>query len=58
MKKLKSVFGRDTLSPILRGRIPGQLVIQYTDLCNVACPQCSMRKTENYQRSEKSGICL
>ena len=36
---------------ILRGRIPGQLVVQYADHCNAACPQCGMRVTHAYQRS-------
>ncbi|MCL1852143.1 MAG: radical SAM protein [Peptococcaceae bacterium] len=30
---------------ILFGAIPGQLVIQITNHCNGACPQCGMRKT-------------
>ena len=30
---------------ILFGSIPGQLVIQSTNFCNGACPQCGMRKT-------------
>ncbi len=37
--------------PMVRGRVPGQLVIQLTDKCNARCPQCSMRVTENYGRS-------
>jgi Predicted Fe-S oxidoreductases len=46
----KNIFGLETVTPILKGRIPGQLVIQLTDACNALCPQCGMRKTENYQR--------
>ncbi|MEW6696296.1 MAG: radical SAM/SPASM domain-containing protein [Bacillota bacterium] len=38
--------------PLLKGRMPGQLVIQYTDLCNAHCPQCGMRVTESYSRSK------
>lgn len=41
-----------TVSPILKGRVPGQLIIQYTDACNALCPQCSMRRTENFKRSK------
>ena len=36
---------------LLRGRIPGQLVIQITDQCNARCPQCGMRVTEPFSRS-------
>ncbi len=36
---------------ILKGRIPGQLVVQYADHCNAACPQCDMRITHPYKRS-------
>ena len=39
---------------LLRGRIPGQLVIQLTDHCNARCPQCGMRTTEGFQRSRLS----
>jgi MoaA/NifB/PqqE/SkfB family radical SAM enzyme len=43
-------FQKDLL-PILRNRIPGQLVVQITDRCNARCPQCGMRLTERYRRS-------
>ena len=36
---------------LLRGRVPGQLVIQITDQCNARCPQCGMRVTEAFSRS-------
>lgn len=39
---------------LLKGRIPYQLVIQYTDRCNAQCPQCGMRASENYRRSTLS----
>ncbi|HVI41588.1 MAG TPA: radical SAM protein [Anaerovoracaceae bacterium] len=52
--KHKTIFNLENVTPLLKGRIPGQLIIQYTDVCNAACPQCSMRKTENYQRSKLS----
>jgi MoaA/NifB/PqqE/SkfB family radical SAM enzyme len=34
-----------------RGRAPGQLIIQYTDKCNAACPQCDMRVSSTFTRS-------
>lgn len=30
----KSIFNIGNVAPILKGRIPGQLIIQYTDSCN------------------------
>ncbi len=39
---------------IAKGRIPGQLIIQYTDYCNAGCPQCGMRVTNQFQRSRLS----
>lgn len=39
------------LFPLLRRKLPGQLVIQYTDKCNARCPQCGMRVTEPFKRS-------
>lgn len=36
---------------LLSRRIPGQLVIQLTDRCNALCPQCGMRRTEDFSRS-------
>ena len=38
-------------TPLLKNRLPGQLVIQYTDMCNARCPQCGMRATESFRRS-------
>lgn len=35
---------------LLRGRVPGQLVIQYSDRCNAHCPQCGMRSGNPYPR--------
>lgn len=37
---------------LLRGRVPGQVVIQYTDRCNATCPQCGMRVTASFPRSK------
>lgn len=39
-----------TLKPLLSGRLPGQLVIQYSNLCNADCPQCGMRRSEKIGR--------
>ena len=38
-------------SQFRRGRLPGQVVIQYTDRCNASCAQCGMRKENLYPRS-------
>ena len=35
----------------MRGRTPGQLIIQTTDFCNATCPQCGMRKQEKFERT-------
>jgi MoaA/NifB/PqqE/SkfB family radical SAM enzyme len=35
----------------VKGRSPGQLVIQMTDRCNARCPQCGMRTTNRFDRS-------
>jgi MoaA/NifB/PqqE/SkfB family radical SAM enzyme len=40
------------LPSIMRGRTPGQLIIQTTDFCNATCPQCGMRKQEKFKRSK------
>lgn len=34
-----------------RNRIPGQLVIQFTNHCNARCPQCGMRTTARIART-------
>ncbi len=39
---------------LLYKRIPGQLVIQFTDHCNARCPQCGMRVTNKFGRSRLS----
>jgi MoaA/NifB/PqqE/SkfB family radical SAM enzyme len=36
---------------LLRGRIPPQVVLQYTDQCNAACGQCAMRAANRFPRS-------
>ncbi len=41
----------ELLMAFLRGRTPGQVVVQYTDHCNATCPQCGMRRTSDLPRS-------
>ena len=36
---------------LLKGRSPGQLIIQLTDRCNARCPQCGMRTSNRFSRS-------
>ncbi len=36
---------------VLKNRLPGQLVIQYTDQCNASCPQCGMRVSNKFDRA-------
>ncbi|MFW5837700.1 MAG: radical SAM protein [Desulfovibrionaceae bacterium] len=43
-------FARDFRS-LLGGRVPAQVVIQYTDQCNAACRQCAMRAPNRFPRS-------
>ncbi|HEB72626.1 MAG TPA: radical SAM protein [Nitrospirae bacterium] len=40
-----------TISRLAHNRVPGQVVIQYTEVCNAACPQCGMRKSNKFNRS-------
>lgn len=40
------------LPALMKGRTPGQLVIQTTDFCNATCPQCGMRKQEKFRRTK------
>jgi MoaA/NifB/PqqE/SkfB family radical SAM enzyme len=37
--------------PILKGRIPGQIIIQMTNNCNAKCPQCGMNINEKIKRN-------
>lgn len=43
--------GLSSLPVFMRGRTPGQLIIQTTDYCNATCPQCGMRRQESFKRS-------
>lgn len=36
---------------LFKGRLPGQLVVQYTDQCNAGCPQCGMRVSNPFPRT-------
>ncbi len=36
---------------LVQQRLPGQLVIQYTDHCNASCPQCGMRVSNKFTRA-------
>ena len=38
------------LMPLIRGRLPGQIIIQYSNRCNADCPQCGMRRSEHISR--------
>ncbi len=40
----------DILSILFRGKVPGQLVVQFTDACNAACAQCAMRRSNRFDR--------
>ncbi len=41
----------NTIKKLAKGRIPGQVVVQYTDRCNASCAQCGMRVGNRFQRS-------
>lgn len=45
-------FGTFLFSIFRHHRSPGQLVIQLTDRCNALCPQCGMRVSERFERSD------
>lgn len=48
MKRIN--FNLKNGSSLLRGRLPGQLVIQYSNKCNADCPQCGMRRSNSIAR--------
>jgi len=52
MERIKS--GLKTAALMVKGRMPGQLVIQITDRCNATCPQCGMRTTNPFDRTRLS----
>ena len=39
------------MKPFFKGRIPGQLIIQFSNQCNAACPQCGMRRSAAIDRN-------
>lgn len=41
--------------PFFKNKVPGQIVIQFTNVCNALCPQCEMRKSNNIKRNTLSG---
>lgn len=42
------------IHPFLKGRIPGQLIIQFSNRCNADCPQCGMRRSARIDRNTLS----
>lgn len=44
------MFSIGNLLTFARGRVPGQVVVQYTDRCNARCPQCDMRVQNKFER--------
>lgn len=44
-------FSLGALKSLALGRVPGQMVIQYTDRCNATCAQCGMRVTNKFERT-------
>lgn len=48
--KDRTAFPVRHLLPLMTGRVPGQLVVQFTDECNASCPQCGMRRTRPFKR--------
>lgn len=45
---------KDIWKFLVKGEIPGQLVIQMTDRCNASCPQCGMRVSAPFARTSLS----
>ncbi len=39
------------IRPFLKGRVPGQLIIQFSNRCNADCPQCGMRRSTRMERN-------
>ncbi|THB71892.1 MAG: radical SAM protein [Desulfovibrio sp.] len=48
----RSLFSFSTLGTLFRGRVPGQVVMQYSDQCNASCAQCGMRISNKYPRTK------
>ncbi len=47
----RRLIGLSDLRRLAGGRVPGQVVIQYTDRCNASCAQCGMRVENRFPRS-------
>jgi len=45
---------RSLWKTILQGRMPAQVVIQFTDQCNASCRQCGMRRENRFERATLS----
>lgn len=50
-KKRSPWFRIQTWKDLAKGRLPGQVVIQYTDKCNASCVQCGMRRDNPFERN-------
>jgi MoaA/NifB/PqqE/SkfB family radical SAM enzyme len=48
---MKGKLATGLLRTLSGGRIPPQVVVQYTDQCNAACGQCAMRASNRFKRS-------
>lgn len=51
-KATSPLLDLSTWKRVLGGRLPGQVVIQYTDRCNAACAQCGMRASNAFERTK------
>jgi len=45
------VFSLKNLKLLAKGRLPAQVIIQFTDKCNASCVQCGMRVENQYDRT-------
>ena len=50
MEGIGTVNLRSYFRLLRQGRLPGQLIIQLTDRCNAACPQCGMNIRQRFPR--------
>jgi MoaA/NifB/PqqE/SkfB family radical SAM enzyme len=51
LTKPHPLFSLQNWKTLFQGRLPGQVVIQYTDQCNATCVQCGMRMDNKFQRT-------
>src|SRR5688572_19026097 len=47
----RTPFSLSNLKKLRAGRVPGQVILQFTDRCNARCPQCEMRVQNVFARS-------